>query len=203
MVNFDKQYWLSHAASYRNEADFEAPTYKAQEAALVEVLDTLEFNSVMEIGAGFGRITNLVVPYISNPSENYMATDVSSEFLSQIGLDVGKEILDLDHLPNPLPLYDLVIAVEVLMHRPFEKARDDLFYMLGMSKRYVLLIDWYEPDFKGEAPGCYQHQWADYTDLPIKARLAIPQARQALYLFEQKPEVQVEEVNGKKETVTA
>lgn len=190
MVAFDKQYWLEHGSTYKKELESNtalAPAYRAQEEALMNLLRQLEFESVLEIGAGYGRITELVAPLLEQKGGHYLATDVSQDALDQIEVGVDTKVIDLDTWYPMNSEFDLVLCSEVLMHRPYEKAYSDLIHLWTVAQKYVILVEWYEPNFKGEAPGCYQHDWMS-TDIPIdnRVRIEVPQARQAIYMFAHK-----------------
>lgn len=193
MVIFDKTWWIEHGSTYKSEVEAgehgPLTAYKAQEENLINVLSRLsKWDSIIEIGAGYGRVTKIISDTFK-PKE-YLATDVSfnaldalNEYLEHSEL-VKRQVLDLDYVdPDHYERdYDLVLAVEVLMHRTPEQAKVDISNLLSFSSQYVVLIDWYDPTFKGESPGCYMHQWNTYfTDGPDP--ILIPEARQAIWVF--------------------
>lgn len=160
-MTLDKTYWLEHGATYIDEFKH-GPAYAAQEAALLEALAGLKFDTVLEVGCGFGRITRLV--YDAFKPRAYLATDVSQDALNNAakyceGREIQFRLRDLDSF-GATPRYDLVICAEVLMHRTPLQLGPDCSTLLGLSSRYIVNVDWYEPEFKGDAPGCYQHPYS-------------------------------------------
>lgn len=180
MEIFDKTWWLEHGATYKSEVEAgkhgPAEAYRAQELALVKILDKLDYDSVLEIGAGFGRLT----AHLAGTALEYRATDVSEDVLESLKekkLPVTTSILDLDTYRPTTPEFDLILCAEVLMHRTNQQAIKDVNNMLLNAKKYVVLVDWYEPGFKGESPGCYQHYWGSAS------LIQIPEARQGIWVF--------------------
>ena len=200
MVVFDKAYWLEHGKTYKDEIDFTGPAYQAQEKALLSVLSNLEFESVLEVGAGFGRITRLLVN--SGFQGDYLATDVSNDALDELNKYMGqtqavsRTLLDLDSANSEDydKKWDLVLSVEVLMHR--DNLIKDIRTLLSLSKKYVVIVGWWHPTFKGEAPGCYHHDLFKFTDLITQNQVMafdIPGVKQAIWVITKGSEVEQEE----------
>lgn len=192
-----KAWWLEHGATYIDEFPG-GPAYEAQELALVAVLDKLDgrapgqsrpqldFSTILEVGCGFGRITRLV--YDAFRPRAYLATDVSQDALNnareycQGRPTIDFRLRDLDAF-GATPQYDLVLAAEVLMHRTPAQIVGDCEMLTHHAAKYVVNVDWYEPSFKGEAPGCYQHDYAAlFASYGSVERIDVPAARQAIWV---------------------
>jgi len=184
MTLYDTQYWLKHGATYPEEFR-DGPHRRTQEAAILNALAPLRFDSVLEIGCGFGRITRVVRDAFRLRS--YLATDVSADALDrarQYVDGVAFKVLNLDQ-PQPRRPRHLVLAAEVLMHRTPEQVIVDAEQLAGLATKYILNVDWYEPTSTKSYEGCYQHDYASlFAPFGTVTRTDIPEARQALWLTE-------------------
>jgi cyclopropane fatty-acyl-phospholipid synthase-like methyltransferase len=83
--------------------------------AIISAVKRINPKSILEIGAGWGRITK-VVRLVSDAE--YLALDLSYDRLAMIDdKTVGRKVADfMDFYPEKQ--YDLIIAVEVLLHIP-------------------------------------------------------------------------------------
>ena len=118
-----------------------------------------EIKSVFEIGCGYGRITKFMLE--SFPKiEYYHATDLSpfkiEEAINYIpahedDTDARLELSAYDFMAWPSVSkqnYDLVIATEVLMHQLPSDIERWISKMNSISKRYIMNIDYFEPNNK-------------------------------------------------------
>lgn len=141
-------YWQKRGINYF--LDFKASgNFINQEKILIKVLRKIKFKTVFEIGAGFGRITKIILDNFD--IKKYLALDISDHQIQNLKKYVGKRKYQLYHKtadfleyePTSFPCknYDLVIAVETLMHIPPTKI--DLFVnkMINLSRKHVLNID--------------------------------------------------------------
>lgn len=135
------EYWRKAGETYASRFKTSA-AYEEQERVLRELLGSIEFDSVLEIGCGFGRMTAIVQEF--KPSR-YLAIDVSHEQLAEAERRVpGPEYLltsveefDTDEK------FDLVLASEVLMHIPPESVGEVIAQMLERANKHVISIDLY------------------------------------------------------------
>lgn len=189
---FTKAWWLKHGATYQGEMECDehgpAAAYRAQERMLVEALRGLKDGcaTILEVGCGFGRITRVVWECF-RPS-GYLATDVSEDAIRRAREYIVDPswmqfaVRDLDAF-TPTGKHDLVLAAEVLMHRTPEQVIVDAEQLAELATRYVVNVDWYEPAFKGDSPGCYQHDYAAlFGKYGSVERIDVPEARQAIWV---------------------
>ena len=196
MTRFDREYWVNTGARYRDEFR-PGPAYDAQEAALVDVLGGISFDSVLEIGCGFGRLTRLVAERFK--PARYIATDLNAEMTRQAFKHAGAALpgdavfqrLELDELSQMLAeenveeidklRADLVLAGEVLMHRRPDQVERDVDALAALASNYVVTVDWHMGD-PYEAEGCYVHDYeALFAPYGAVIRTDVPAARQAIF----------------------
>lgn len=146
-------YWRERGETYM--AKFSAERYAEQEEALVQLLGRLEFASVLEVGCGFGRIASLVRRV--NPKASYMGLDLSPTMIAaareRLGTDaelVTGSILDFKTKAR----YDLVIAVEVLMHVLPEDVAAAVRKLDRLAKGHIVTLDWTTP-VPGKRPAAH------------------------------------------------
>jgi SAM-dependent methyltransferase len=142
--------------------------YKNQERQLIDILKKIKFESVLEIGCGFGRVTNLILNEFD--VDRYVATDIS-----QIQLDNAREHLHRKHIvdyiqvditiPSKLPSkimnnkFDLVIATEVLMHILPRDIFNVIGTMIYVSNNHVINIDYHEEEDKELRSHNFKHDY--------------------------------------------
>lgn len=124
--------------------------HEAQEAPLIEAFKEVNPDHVLEIGAGWGRIVKLLKGQVI--CEHYTAMDISYERLKQI-LDksVGRIVDDfMTYDPIDMgedtdtPHYDLILAVEVLMHIP-PNIIDKFVKKMKQYADTIIILD-YDPE---------------------------------------------------------
>lgn len=92
------------------------PEHKEQEKPLTDAVHDIKPNSILEIGAGWGRIANLLRN--NGYDGTYTAMDLSYERLKQIqDKSIGRIVADFMDYPLDTN-YDLILAIEILMHIP-------------------------------------------------------------------------------------
>lgn len=116
--------------------------HEAQEAPLIEAFIEINPDSVLEIGAGWGRICKLLKGQVI--CENYTAMDISYDRLKMI-LDksVGRIVGDF-YTHNELLHYDLVLAIELLMHIPPDII-DRFVQKMKDHGKTIIILD-YDPE---------------------------------------------------------
>lgn len=150
----------------------------------MQYLHGLEFDSVLEFGAGFGRITKLIVEEFK-PSK-YTAVDISQDQLYNMpdfDIDVQKIICDIYHYDDD-NRYDLVIAVEVLMHQLPKKVKHIINNMIRLSKKHVVSLDYEGPPDEPLAAWNFSH---DYTAL-YRYNLSMQPVGNNQYLYHRRVE---------------
>lgn len=146
-------YWESAGRDYLLNFVPDAD-YDNQEHRLLRMLGQLEYESVLEIGCGFGRITRLLGP-------NVTAIDPSADQLSAAkALAPGAELLrstiqDFDDDRH----WDLVVAIEVLMHIPPSDMQTVADKLRSLARRHIVTLDWTDPVERPTAPHNFRHDY--------------------------------------------
>jgi SAM-dependent methyltransferase len=194
-----REYWLTHGRTYKEEFQYNR-VFELQERILIDYMkrnvSTSSFSTVLEIGCGFGRVTNLLLTNFSNILE-YHALDISPDQIKN-----AKELLKADEdgskqEPNlsfavgditsleVQKKYDLVIASEVLMHILRSDIRVVLHKLVKSSNKHVINIDWYEEQMpRKAAPHNFIHQYeALYKEIPEVLNISkVPIAKKGSWL---------------------
>jgi len=158
-------YWKEAGKTYFQDFRY-TDEFIQQEKVLVDYLKTIEFKTVLELGCGFGRITRLIDQYFYKQLDNYIGVDISRDQLNhaanyaykqrpKIFVESDIESLGIDGK------FDLVIAVEVLMHQRPEKMQSIIDKMKSLSNKHVINIDYYHND-EGLAPYNFNHNYPKY-----------------------------------------
>ena len=120
------EYWHERGKIYKKNFRYDE-NKRVQEEFLIAHLNNISgsFKTVLELGCGFGRITQLLLSNYSNITE-YLAVDISPDQIEN-----AKSLLSSTKLTNHVKLdflvsdiqslrldkeYDLVIHSEVLLH---------------------------------------------------------------------------------------
>ena len=140
-MTFDPlDYWRHRGERYERDFD-RSSAFDEQERQLLAYLTRLDYDSVIEVGCGFGRITQLVRPH----AVWYTAIDVSPDQIraaSQRVPDVSYTCTSIEDFQADGRQWDLVLAVEVLMHVPPESITEVTQKLLSLSSRHVVTVDW-------------------------------------------------------------
>lgn len=167
------------AAYWQHTAPPVYPEHAAQEAALVNVLRDLDFGSVLEVGCGDGRVTSLLAGLTREP---ITVLDVNAERVASTirrvpgTIGVHSNIVDFSTDQR----WDLVIAVEVLMHVPPEDIEAACDNLRRLSARWIVTCDWTEPLPAGKERA--EHNWLyDYARLLSPTR-SVRVGRQTIHV---------------------
>ena len=170
-LNLEK-YWVDRSVGYKEEFNkhsfFLNSYFKLQEEILLNLLKKkIDFNSVLEVGCGFGRITKLIAEEFPTV-ERITAIDISPDQIENAKRYVNNDkvkflcgkVQDLNiHSDN----YDLVLASEVLMHINFADICPVIEQLVRISKKNIINLDWYRQTSGVESLGyCFAH---DYESL--------------------------------------
>lgn len=100
--------------------------------------------SVCELGAGYGL--NMIALHTLIPSANLTAVEINhkgAEMLIQLGyVNVIESSIYQAHLENK---FDLVLTKGVAMHQEESILGDFYEILYGLSKRYIILCEYYNP----------------------------------------------------------
>ena len=147
-----ENYWTNRGKNYFEEAQKgkrELPDSSREIVyrALIEALNRVSFNSLVEVGCGFGRNLKIIADSFSN--KTLRGTDFSTEMLAtakdylKLYSKIKVEKQDTRNLSFGNNSFDVVFSCESLLHIPKEGIRKAVGEMVRVSKKYILLI---EPD---------------------------------------------------------
>lgn len=139
-------YWQERGKHYYDNFKYNKQ-FAEQEYELINFIEDnrIPHKSVLEIGCGFGRISRLITDNFD--TSIYDAMDISQDQINK-AISLTKEnrinyrcmnISDLDYYTK----YDLILAVEVLMHIP-PLAIHDIIRKLVNKSTHFIHIDYYE-----------------------------------------------------------
>ena len=164
------EYWHERGKIYKKNFRYDK-NKRLQEEFLIAHLNNISgsFKTVLELGCGFGRITQLLLSNYNNISE-YLAIDISPDQIEN-----AKSLLSSSKLPNQVKLnflvsdiqslrldkeYDLVLLSEVLLHILPEDIDSIIKKLITLSKKHIINIDWYEDNPpKSQASHNFIHQY--------------------------------------------
>ncbi len=159
-----KKYWEERGKVYRDQfqnSDF----FKKQESFLLEQLKTLNFNSILEFGCGFGRITKLILSNFD--IQEYKAIDLSIDQIDNAKQELGElankvdfQVCNLNETSFKSSHYDLVLGVEVLMHVKPSDIEKVITHLLNSSKKYFINVDYYAKPVPKLAPHNFVHEYS-------------------------------------------
>jgi len=138
-------YWEKRGKVYYDQFTYDDNTQR-EETSLVNYLKTISFESVLEYGCGFGRITKLLL-------DNFDIKQYKAFDLSPHQIDNAKKLCnnyDVDFTVSSIhdfvdsKTYDLVIGVEILMHVPPALINSEIEKLSMFSKKYMVNVDFYE-----------------------------------------------------------
>jgi SAM-dependent methyltransferase len=183
------EYWHERGKIYKKNFHYDK-NKRLQEEVLLAHLNNItgSFKSVLELGCGFGRITQLLLTNYNSITE-YLAVDISPD-----QIDNAKSLLSSTKLSPELKLdflvsdiqslrldkeYDLVILSEVLLHILPTDIDSIIKKLIALSKKHIINIDWYEESPpKSHASHNFIHQYEElykkYTDASTTTIKRIP-----------------------------
>lgn len=148
-------YWSEQGEAKTNSL------HDAQIPYLVSIVDNLNPVSILEVGAGWGRVTKELIKIVPD----YSVNDLSRTRLELIPFKIPKlwgDFMDLN-----LKKYDCIIAIEVLMHIPPELI-NKFVTKIKSKANHIITLD-YDPKNKIELA---QHNFLhDYDKLFPKAKV--------------------------------
>jgi trans-aconitate methyltransferase len=144
MTYVPADYWTERGKRYEAEA-IEKGWVAVENKPLFDLLDTLEFTSVLEVGCGFGRVGAAILRHYSNVT--YTGIDVSPDLIES----ARKRLLDSELIVADLATWDtdrswdLVVSVSVLGHILPADVANVIAKMRKWARNDVVAIDWDEP----------------------------------------------------------
>lgn len=201
--DYYKNLWTdpnNHGGKFWKNVDFSAPQYKFQEDVFrnyIRKLDKNEIKTVLEIGAGTGRMTKIMLEEFPD-YEWYTPIDISKDNIMKMfkTLGNGKElprniypltgdIIDYVNLKreNPIIHYDLILASEVFMHIKPEDIENVIDKLSKIGKQ-IINIDWAYAPY--ESDWCFIHPYHElYTKYGARMQsiVSMENIKQALFHY--------------------
>ena len=167
------EYWHERGKVYKKNFRYDK-NKRVQEEFLITHLNNISgsIKSVLELGCGFGRITQLLLSNYHNITE-YLAVDISPHQIENAksllsSTKVSNNQVKLDFLVSDIQSlkldkeYDLVILSEVLLHILPTDIDSIIKKLISLSKKYIVNIDWYEDNPpKSHASHNFIHQYEE------------------------------------------
>src|SRR3972149_1670587 len=133
-------YWNKRGRCYINEV---VPNNNKQIQKIITYLKTITFDSVLEIGCGYGRLTKEIINTFKTP--DYTAIDLSmvqilnaKKYVNNYKINfINSSLGDYDSDKK----YDLVFACEVFLHIPPKELRNFIVKAINYSKKHLIHID--------------------------------------------------------------
>lgn len=136
--------WTKSPKRYAKRIERMRSGYAKQEESLRRAMADLHYDSFIDLGCGFGRISKLLL----GKGADGVGVDVNLDYLKAARkyLGAGYQVVqaDIRFLPFKDRSADLVGAFEVLMHLPPEGAASALDGMSRVGRKYIVHLDWYE-----------------------------------------------------------
>ena len=165
------EYWNERGKIYKKNFRYDN-NKRVQEEFLIAHLNNNSgsFKSVLELGCGFGRITQLLLTNYNNITE-YLAVDISPDQIENAksllsSTNKLSQQVKLDFLVSDIQSlrldkqYDLVILSEVLLHILPTDIDSVIKKLITLSKKHIINIDWYEDiPPKSQASHNFIHQY--------------------------------------------
>jgi 2-polyprenyl-3-methyl-5-hydroxy-6-metoxy-1,4-benzoquinol methylase len=158
------EYWTKAGVTYFQKFVYSSE-YLLQEEALMEYLSLLQFRSVLDLGCGFGRIADKILKRFGCRVDKYTCVDVSKDQIEHAQLylleynNVNYKVLDIQDFFPLLGTYDLVIAVEVLMHQLPSEIEKIIKSMISVSKKHVINVDYFSTIDEELEPHNFNHNY--------------------------------------------
>jgi len=168
-----EKYWLKRGKKFHKEGLYNSEFYRDQETKLLNFLRELQFETVLEFGCGFGRISKLILDNF--PLKKYQAFDLSPDNIENAKKMCEKfphanfEVKKIEDFKSN-ESFDLVIGTETLMH-VFPSDIDRLVSKLvGFAKLQMVNLDLYQivpPEDRIPNPHDFFHSYPEiYKKIP-------------------------------------
>lgn len=180
-----EKYWGERGKVYLEEFQYDN-NFIEQERMLLRVLQTMEFNSVLEFGCGFGRITKLIADNFN--VKTYHAFDLSLDQINNAkqncsGRNIIFSVSTIRGFESSMK-YDLVIGSEVLLHVTPMELPVSVSHMLGFADKYFVTIDPYKINTKVRANHDFIHNYKELFSNHKANDYKIESAGQAIWVVE-------------------
>lgn len=184
------EYWIDRGRVYQKEFEY-SKIYQEQEKALVGYLKGLSFDTVLEFGCGFGRITKLLLENF--PIKKYYAFDLSEDQIKN-AQENCKEFKNVNFSVSTIQdfesneKYNLVLGVEVLLHVIPKEINQIISHLITLSDSHMINVDWYQEDLKRvRSPHNFIHQYEKiYKNLNGVAEVKKKRINEKICIFDAK-----------------
>lgn len=161
-----EKYWHNRGQTHICENFLESPNDE-----LIQHLKTIKFDSVLEFGCGWGRVTKTILdnfkPHI------YTAFDFSHHQVYNAKLEcknynVNFQSSSIERFESDIK-FDLVIGVTVLLHVLPKDIKNTIKYLLKFSKKYFIHVDpQYQEQYKTHRTSTeFRHNYQQiYNEIP-------------------------------------
>ncbi len=140
-----KTFWNLYSQEFTQD-QFQHQIF-SQHHWLLDQIKTINPQTILEAGSGFGRNLNLISPHLKS-SQSLVGIDISLNLL-QKSLRKNPQInhiqANLHHLPFAPNSFDLVFTHGVLMHQAPSHITISLKELIQTSKKHLILIEEIRP----------------------------------------------------------
>lgn len=170
------EYWGKRGRTFEAEAIAKGE-HAVETTALMDLLATLEFESVLELGCGFGRVGAAILS--RRPDVAYTGMDVSPDLVEGARRRLpGHELICADLATFDTDRqWDLVLAVSVLGHLLPVDLPQVIERMHRWARRDIVTVDWAEVGASTSFQ--FGHDYARLYGDAVKSRTPI--GRLAMY----------------------
>jgi SAM-dependent methyltransferase len=136
-----KAYWSKRGQVYEQQA-IDGGWWDGEQEGIPDLLATLTFSSVLEVGCGFGRVGASIKAHW--PEVEYTGIDISPDLVNAAQKRLpDSEIIEADMVIwNPDRRWDLVLAISSLSHIPPEDIFGVVRKLLAWARRDIVVVDW-------------------------------------------------------------
>lgn len=144
MSSFDSgAYWAERGKIYEQQA-IDGGWWDGEQEHLPDLLATLKFTSVLEVGCGFGRVGASIKRRW--PDVEYTGMDISADLVE----GAKKRLPDSEIILADLVTWeddrqwDVVLAISALSHVPPEDIRPVIAKLKTWARHDIVVVDWKE-----------------------------------------------------------
>lgn len=186
-----EKFWLWKGKTWFREHKKMGPFFKRlverQQNTLMRYLDHLKFQTILEVGCGYGRMTKLILSNFPDVAE-IKAIDLSPEQIKVAKTYVNDDrvqfrVIKIQDLNIYHDRFDLVFGVSVLMHIPFQTIEKAIENMVNASSKHIVNVDWYRPFLaSGRAGRSFAHDYKTlYSKCGVEKLVRVPIPKKIAY----------------------
>lgn len=154
--------WASkQTADWWRRADKAYQTRQTNEPSREYFLNHFNFDSVLEVGSGTGRLINALPGRRGAVDINPHLLELVDEKVVKYNVDISKKLIPIDH-------YDLVFTFQVMQHLDHESFIRALANIKSIATKEIWLIEGQVPGYEDggmtHSTGSYHHDYSKYLD---------------------------------------